>query len=317
MKSLMLFGIIGVFTSFSSFQLGCAQSVAESKNSNPSSLVNSTTNKPPDHITEGVLEDVNIFEALNVNLSEVLNENTIGESKANKKGQSIGVRQLDIEQAPYHVALFQDNYFVCAASIISSDWIVTAAHCVYGGGTFGIRFGTTDCRKGGRIRHITTVVINSRFKIASLDNDIALLRLNKPFRWSSSVQPLSLPAERLKFPRKSLISGWGSIEENNVPKSFGAVEVNAIPRSACRKEYSNAINITKNMICAKSSGTQACQADSGSPLVRRGILYGIVTFDSDCGRSNSPAIYTDVRKQCKWIRNVVRHHGGEQPVIVT
>lgn len=188
-----------------SFHLNNAEDDFDSRSSNSSGTFDtnfsnnvgdsSNTNSTEARLKEGSPEGVNAFKSLNANSSGPFDVEPVGDGKAGEKHKIIGSRVLKIEEAPYHVALFRNNYFICAGSIVSRDWIVTAAHCVNGGGSFGIRFGTTDCRKGGQIRHITTVVINRRFKIRSLDNDIAMLQVNKPFLqvYYRSAYPLSFP----------------------------------------------------------------------------------------------------------------------------
>ena len=58
------------------------------------------------------------------------------------------------------------------------------------------------------------------------------------------------------------------------------------------------------MICAgdEKGGKDACQNDSGGPLVVNNVLYGIVSFGIGCGRADFPGVYTNVAKYASWIK---------------
>lgn len=58
------------------------------------------------------------------------------------------------------------------------------------------------------------------------------------------------------------------------------------------------------MICAgtEKGGKDACQNDSGGPLVVGNILYGIVSWGCGCGRANYPGVYTNVAEYTSWIK---------------
>ena len=71
-------------------------------------------------------------------------------------------------------------------------------------------------------------------------------------------------------------------------------------------------DITSNMVCAgfKEGGIDACQNDSGGPLVvlrsssdPSAIIYGIVSWGDRCALPNAPGVYARVAKYLGWIRS--------------
>ena len=71
------------------------------------------------------------------------------------------------------------------------------------------------------------------------------------------------------------------------------------------------------MICAgyPPGGKDACQADSGGPLLEPGVignqtvdfLVGIVSFGVGCARKDLGAGYTDVSHYRQWVTTTMSH----------
>lgn len=47
-------------------------------------------------------------------------------------GRIVGGYEVDISEYPWQLSLRYFNVQACGASIISENWALTAAHCVYG-----------------------------------------------------------------------------------------------------------------------------------------------------------------------------------------
>lgn len=61
------------------------------------------------------------------------------------------------------------------------------------------------------------------------------------------------------------------------------------------------------MMCAgyASGGKDACNLDTGGPLVEDSTVVGIVTWRKGCGLSGYPGVYTDVAAVKDWITQIV------------
>ncbi|NXR43026.1 KLK14 protein, partial [Zosterops hypoxanthus] len=60
-------------------------------------------------------------------------------------------------------------------------------------------------------RRVTLAVSHPRFNPATLDNDLALLRLDRPVAINRSVRPLALPRACGRPGASCMLSGWGTV----------------------------------------------------------------------------------------------------------
>lgn len=85
------------------------------------------------------------------------------------------------------------------------------------------------------------------------------------------------------------------------------IEIPIANQNKCKRTYSN--GITSRMICAGSleGGKDSCFGDSGGPLAcsvnRVNLLVGLVSFgpDEECGKANSPGVYSKISTVREWI----------------
>lgn len=57
------------------------------------------------------------------------------------------------------------------------------------------------------------------------------------------------------------------------------------------------------MICAADAGKDACEKDSGGPLIDSATKeqVGVVSFGMNCGDPNYPGVYANIADQRSWI----------------
>lgn len=70
------------------------------------------------------------------------------------------------------------------------------------------------------------------------------------------------------------------------------------------------------MICAgyKEGERDACEGDSGGPMVCDGLLTGVVSFGNDCALPGYPGIYADITYYHDWIKSIT---GGSNSLRVS
>lgn len=92
-----------------------------------------------------------------------------------------------------------DGKFHCGGSLITQNYIITAAHCVKNLRRSKIRvifgdydqYSTTDTKAIQRA--VVSTIKHRNFNPSTYNNDIALLKLRKPIVFSKIIKPVCLP----------------------------------------------------------------------------------------------------------------------------
>lgn len=113
----------------------------------------------------------------------------------------MGGDSIDIEQMPFACGLIDLNTkrVFCAATIISPNFILTVAHCLFNRtiDTVGIIVGTTDYARPTESRYAATyrifgVVLHPDYDSLSMLNDAAIVKTG-PIEFNPAVGPICLP----------------------------------------------------------------------------------------------------------------------------
>lgn len=240
--------------------------------------------------------------------------------KCGVKGSSriVGGRPTSVNDYPWHVALrlIKGNEIFCGGSLVSPEWVVTAAHCMWH--IYRTEMYVTagdyerDISANNPLRVIVgvaEVVLHPRYDTFTTDNDIALLRLGKALKYTQAVAPICLPcgmSEKNFEKGKGTVTGWGTTTTGgNMSQVLLEVEIPLLTTKECQEYLGNVI--TTNMICTYKEGKDACQGDSGGPLAWKdaadlNYLMGIVSWGYGCAEFNWPGVYTKVTNYLDWIQ---------------
>ncbi|CRK92071.1 CLUMA_CG005651, isoform A [Clunio marinus] len=241
--------------------------------------------------------------------------------KIEKTGRIVAGNHAIVLEFPYQVsirAVNGSNGSFCGGSIISSRYVLTAAHCTKGFKSFELGFGSSLLERPLTTMTSRDSIEHPQFESVSLRNDIALIKLPLLVRYTKKISPIQLPkrsqVSESYINQKAVVSGFGrfSDESAQLSKSLSFADLRVIGNRECAGIFSSKI-VTNNVLCARSfsdSNENACMGDSGGPLAMKdedGILtqIGIVSFVSSRGcLYGDPSGYTRVGKYLDWISEI-------------
>lgn len=236
-----------------------------------------------------------------------------------------GGRLVPDGKFPFQVALMKPGMRLhCGATVIDSQWIMTAGHCVSGKmpRDLDVYVGSRTLPRPGMsgdgvIRNIDKIVPH-RFDSETGDNDIALIKLvnEVPAAVPAVVWATADLEARLNIANQPVtVIGWGDTATFGDP-SLRLLEVDIAiqPSNICQGNYRRifpGMTITANMFCAgwPQGGKDACRGDSGGFLGvmdnGRWVQLGVVSAGDGCARPDFYGIYTRVGNYETWIRETM------------
>ncbi|KAK2917106.1 hypothetical protein Q8A67_001480 [Cirrhinus molitorella] len=246
--------------------------------------------------------------------------------RARLKSKVFGGENARTKNWPWQVSIHYNYTHHCGGTLITKDWVLSAAHCFQDHDEsdtvmyFGRlrQFGSNPYETNRTARRIIKHPKYDRF---NGDNDIALVQLSSSVTFTERIKPVCLAAAGSVFAAgtQSWVTGWGSLQSEAKP--FDLLQEMMVPvvnNSDCDNVYGG--NITNNMICAgllNQVEKGVCTGDSGGPVVsRKGFLWiqsGILSFGKECVNPKYPTVSTRVSQYQNWIKSYL---GSNRPGFV-
>jgi secreted trypsin-like serine protease len=174
------------------------------------------------------------------------------------------------------------NGFECSGSIIASQWVVTAQHCLNSPGMY-VLVGSNALGSG------TKATVDTQY--ASPNGDIALLHLAT----SISTGYITLGDADPSVDDQNSIYGWGRTA-NGAPAS-SVLKTATVQVTGYGTDAFNGTSITSQGV----SGS-AYHGDSGGPEIASGVQVGVCSTGSNDGsQTNGTQDYASIASSRQWI----------------
>jgi len=220
---------------------------------------------------------------------------------------------------PWQLALEYLGSHTCGATLIGTDKVLTAAHCVDGRDVpsrFTLVVGASNraANDEEEIRSVTSIVMYPSYDPNSLyAGDVAVLTLDQDVVLNQFVGIATLAAAGSNWVGAEVwISGWGKISGTSSAVSTQLMEAqtNVISNADCGAEMPVCCRgIVDGHQCVQDGTSGVCQGDSGGPLhvtdgnnwFVDGAASWVISSGADTCSISYPSVYARASVYRDWI----------------
>ncbi|XP_043742438.1 serine protease 44-like isoform X1 [Cervus elaphus] len=176
-----------------------------------------------------------------------------------RKMRIIGGMPAPERKWPWQVSLRINNEHVCGGSLIAPQWILTAAHCIFGFEEYTVRMGSVLLHpQSGMAIPVQDIVCHSFYDVRTLSNDIALVLLAHSVNYSAFIQPVCLPEKNFEAEAgtRCWVTGWGrqTADARVLPENLQETDQILLRHTFCNAKLQTELGyrrmlVRKGMIC--------------------------------------------------------------------
>ena len=147
----------------------------------------------------------------------------------------VGGDDIEIETVPFQCSLQKRSIgHFCGAAIISVDYVLTAAHCLFGYNNINLKLlglefniflmncrqeppditvvvGTSKWNSGGTSYRVLRFIRHEKYEEGSYTYDIGLIRVKGPIQFTKYVKPIRYSATEVPDDVELEVFGWGRL----------------------------------------------------------------------------------------------------------
>jgi len=222
------------------------------------------------------------------------------------KSGIVGGNEAVPHSHPHQVGLFIDDLYFCGGSLISQEYVLTAAHCCDGAFFIEVVLGAHQIRENEdtQVRKLSKeFATHEDWNPNRITNDICWVHI-PTVELNENIQTTALSSGSDPAVGEMVeATGWGKDSDNagGISPVLREVTVPVESNENCDAYY----GIVKDShICINSEGGHGtCNGDSGGPLTFNGVHVGLTSFGSSQGcESGAPDAFTRTSYFRDWIR---------------
>ncbi|XP_045488425.1 transmembrane protease serine 9 [Pieris rapae] len=228
----------------------------------------------------------------------------------------VGGSTASLGQFPFFggllVNLVGGGQSVCGSTLISSNRVLTAAHCwqtrQFRGSSLIVVLGSIRLFSGGVRISSNRVQMHGSYNMDSLVNDIAVITIQN-VGFNNNIRSINLASGSNQFAGSTARaigfgrtgdSSSGGITNSQVLRH---VTLPVITNQECARVYGSR-TVVASTICVAGSSRNICSGDSGGPLTLNNAVIGVTSFGAAAGCERGlPSGFARVTSFNSWIRS--------------